>query len=148
MRRYDRQVRVKGDAATIWRELQNVLVNLGYSIRTSIENSHITAERGSKIISSVAGSSKGSWRQVDINFQSIGNEHIVTFNFTFSYWSAGIVWGDTIKEINQMVDAFERKVSSIYQPQQIPSKDRVCVKCKRNIPFDANICPYCGHDYR
>lgn len=27
-------------------------------------------------------------------------------------------------------------------------KIRMCVKCGRNIPFDANLCPYCGHDYR
>ena len=31
---------------------------------------------------------------------------------------------------------------------QSPRGDRICVECKRNIPFDANICPYCGHDYR
>ena len=24
---------------------------------------------------------------------------------------------------------------------------RMCVKCGRQIPFDANICPYCGHDF-
>lgn len=24
---------------------------------------------------------------------------------------------------------------------------RMCIKCGRNIPFDAVICPYCRHDY-
>ena len=24
---------------------------------------------------------------------------------------------------------------------------RMCVECGRNIPFDANLCPYCGHKY-
>lgn len=24
---------------------------------------------------------------------------------------------------------------------------RYCVNCGRSIPFDANVCPYCGHDY-
>ena len=27
-------------------------------------------------------------------------------------------------------------------------KDRICVKCKKKIPWDANICPYCAYDYR
>lgn len=41
-------------------------------------------------------------------------------------------------------------LASIQQPMQtaISEKDRICVECKRTIPFDANICPYCGHDYR
>lgn len=25
---------------------------------------------------------------------------------------------------------------------------RFCVSCGRAIQFDANVCPYCGHDYR
>ena len=28
------------------------------------------------------------------------------------------------------------------------SGDRNCVSCGRSITFDANVCPYCGHDYR
>ncbi len=29
------------------------------------------------------------------------------------------------------------------QPQM-----RTCVQCGRQIPWDANVCQYCGHDYR
>jgi len=29
-----------------------------------------------------------------------------------------------------------------------PSGTRNCVGCGRAIPWDANVCPYCGHDYR
>jgi len=25
---------------------------------------------------------------------------------------------------------------------------RTCVQCGRQIPWDANVCQYCGHDYR
>lgn len=28
------------------------------------------------------------------------------------------------------------------------SGSRNCVSCGRPISFDANVCPYCGHDYR
>ncbi|OGS41479.1 MAG: hypothetical protein A3K67_04085 [Euryarchaeota archaeon RBG_16_62_10] len=28
------------------------------------------------------------------------------------------------------------------------SKTRSCVGCGRAIAWDANVCPYCGHDYR
>jgi len=29
-----------------------------------------------------------------------------------------------------------------------PVQERKCVKCGRMIMWDANVCPYCGHDYR
>ena len=30
----------------------------------------------------------------------------------------------------------------------VPGTARMCVSCGRAISFDANVCPYCGHDYR
>ncbi len=27
------------------------------------------------------------------------------------------------------------------------TRRRSCVKCGRDIPFDANLCPYCGHNF-
>ena len=29
-----------------------------------------------------------------------------------------------------------------------PGATRNCVQCGRSIGLDANVCPYCGHDYR
>jgi predicted RNA-binding Zn-ribbon protein involved in translation (DUF1610 family) len=40
---------------------------------------------------------------------------------------------------------------SSYQPVSPPStveRPRQCVSCGRSIPWAANVCPYCGHDYR
>ncbi|MEW5748665.1 MAG: zinc ribbon domain-containing protein [Candidatus Thermoplasmatota archaeon] len=31
-------------------------------------------------------------------------------------------------------------------PAQAPTRN--CVSCGRSISWDANVCPYCGHDYR
>jgi len=40
---------------------------------------------------------------------------------------------------------------SSYQPISPSSpveRPRQCVSCGRSIPWTANVCPYCGHDYR
>lgn len=29
-----------------------------------------------------------------------------------------------------------------------PQRTRNCVSCGRPISWDANVCPYCGHDFR
>ena len=37
------------------------------------------------------------------------------------------------------------------QPAYYPparERNRYCVKCTKNIPYDSWMCPYCGHDYR
>jgi hypothetical protein len=34
------------------------------------------------------------------------------------------------------------------QPMSSQPGVRMCVACGRTLPWDANVCPYCGHDYR
>lgn len=34
-----------------------------------------------------------------------------------------------------------------YQQQQATGTGRMCPNCGRAIPFDANICPYCGKNF-
>ena len=38
-------------------------------------------------------------------------------------------------------------LNSLIQKKQ-HEHNRYCVKCGRSIPFDANLCPYCGHNYK
>jgi hypothetical protein len=33
-------------------------------------------------------------------------------------------------------------------PPEAPRNKRYCTNCGREIPFDANVCPYCGKDFR
>jgi len=39
-------------------------------------------------------------------------------------------------------------ISDSSQPLGAPSSTRSCVSCGRTIDWNANVCPYCGHDYR
>ena len=34
------------------------------------------------------------------------------------------------------------------QPPEATQNKRYCTNCGRDIPFDANVCPYCGKDFR
>jgi hypothetical protein len=38
--------------------------------------------------------------------------------------------------------------SSMQWPPGASPPTRMCVFCGRTIDFSANVCPYCGHDYR
>ena len=38
--------------------------------------------------------------------------------------------------------------SGVRMEGSVPGTTRTCVSCGRAISFDANVCPYCGHDYR
>jgi hypothetical protein len=41
----------------------------------------------------------------------------------------------------------ERQVT-IPPPPEGPRNKRYCTNCGREIPLDANVCPYCGKDFR
>ena len=67
------------------------------------------------------------------------------------YEISGMLW-DSAK----YPQAIKMEVEGIYSQFQLTSssgtsssdKDRKCVKCKKQIPWDANICPYCGYNYQ
>jgi hypothetical protein len=40
-----------------------------------------------------------------------------------------------------------KTVKRIYFDKQEPTNNRICPDCGRVIPFDANICPYCGKQF-
>jgi ribosomal protein L40E len=59
---------------------------------------------------------------------------------------------DREEEMNNEVEGLHKAAQElgISTPNIISQKeeqDRKCVKCIRQIPWDANICPYCGHNY-
>ena len=42
----------------------------------------------------------------------------------------------------------EGKQVAIPPPPEGPQNKRYCTNCGREIPLDANVCPYCGKDFR
>jgi len=46
------------------------------------------------------------------------------------------------KELNRIAN--ERQKLEQERPQ---SPKRFCPNCNKSIPFDANVCPYCGHKF-
>ncbi len=54
-----------------------------------------------------------------------------------------------------MIDTFISRIFNQQSQQgllqeptsEIVEEERICVECKKNIPFDAIVCPYCGKSY-
>ena len=61
------------------------------------------------------------------------------FIFTFPLQRYLGKWG-----IKKSFDIAGQMVNVLAQGSNI----RMCMKCGRKIPFDANLCPYCGYDFR
>jgi len=58
---------------------------------------------------------------------------------------AGLMVGIVLLIVG-LVTPGEKKETQIVQPPSRQS-DRYCPDCGRNIPFDANMCPYCGKKF-
>jgi hypothetical protein len=79
-----------------------------------------------------------------------GNEISLTAHF---YCAGGI--SDFTKHSKEVVNSEMEGLRGLIMssnPQQtisieVNERDRKCVKCQRQIPWDANMCPYCGHKY-
>ena len=54
-----------------------------------------------------------------------------------------------IRFIRKKIRKLDKRVNTAQQPSQkeVPRADRRCPSCDRVIPFDVNICPYCGKKF-
>lgn len=75
--------------------------------------------------------------------------------FSLSLWISALIWTfavilmligfylrDKSKELEIEIEVYEREKNEAKS-----RKVRHCVECGRIIPYDASICPYCGHIY-
>ncbi len=114
----------------------------GYTVANSVRPSLLVLKRGSFWGTGVTTIKT----TLTINLSSDGENTAIQCNYDFP---TAIVLGRDKEYLGSEVEGLKNFIlTSQPQPQQTPNKDRVCVECKRNIPFDANVCPYCGHDYR
>ncbi|TFF89126.1 MAG: hypothetical protein EU548_07980 [Promethearchaeota archaeon] len=54
-------------------------------------------------------------------------------------------WG--VNKSIQTLGAVAKEMNEEMESKLSDLQIRLCVKCGRNIPFDARLCPYCGHKY-
>ena len=71
----------------------------------------------------------------------------ITLSF-FASMATGQWTGRSKSVADSEIEALCGLIKSAHPSDAIKQQDRICVECKKNIPWDANLCPYCGHDYR
>ena len=61
----------------------------------------------------------------------------------------GIILGGPICGLFPIIGLIMIVVGITYNPLKKKNDEskRFCPKCGREIPFDANVCPYCKHDF-
>jgi hypothetical protein len=74
---------------------------------------------------------------------------VITFGFGFICSWPLIVVGFIVFLIGLLMPE-EGKTIIIHDGhlETSPPKGRYCTNCGREIPFDANVCPYCGKNFR
>jgi len=111
--------------------------NLGFFEIEQIPNVYIKFQRGSVMMAH-------SWRTkkmyLTLNFSlNIDKKVVITCVYDISAW---VYEGENdIINIDREIQGFRKYLS------QCKGNQRICPKCKREIPWDANICPYCGHNF-
>ena len=117
--------------------------SLGYTIKNNIKPTHISLEYGN------AWLDDGKWetkaRTLDIIFSKTNNDTMIRFSYDLN-WLTHTGKKD-FQGANNEIQGLEHYLNTSMTTHEKNNRDRVCVKCKKQIPWDANLCPYCGHDF-
>ena len=145
----EKDVRVPGKLDMVWGKLLSTLSMNGYTIKSQVQNVQITAEKGSRLVSSMVGGTKGGYRTAEISLGPVDNKVLVKFKFTFSALGAGTAWGGAKDEIEKMIGEFEHECSKDVPPAQtaplaVPTGGSSCPSCHKSVSADFAMCPYCG----
>jgi hypothetical protein len=73
---------------------------------------------------------------------------VITFGFGFICFWPLIVVGFIIFLIGLLMPEEGRPIVHHVSPETAPRTGRYCTNCGREIPFDANVCPYCGKNFK
>jgi hypothetical protein len=99
----EKEIRVKGKLDLIWTTLLNKLSYDGYKITNTVPQTQMIAEKGSKLVSSFVGGTKGGYRTVAIAINPTGIDTIIKFVFTFSALGVGVAYQGAKDEIDKMI---------------------------------------------
>ena len=115
--------------------------NLGFSEIEMVPNKYIKLSRGNVWLAD-------SWinKKMDLElFFSLTQDKKVAISckYNFSTWvyEGSKDHSAADMEINGFIQFLEK------QSIETSERKRICPKCKREIPWDAKLCPYCGYDF-
>ncbi len=142
MSRYVKSLVIRADAITIYQACADHFVNLGYSIKKASKYSYLEFKREGTIFT----------------IHEIKAPHTLTiilaphrdgtyaiFRFECSLGNVAFT-GKSKEEADGYISSL---LTKIYQKQPSVSQHpkRICPNCKREMPWNAKICPYCGYDF-
>lgn len=138
---YEEGISVRGEIKTIWQNLLNALTAYRYQLDQQVPYSHISAKRGSKVVSFMLEGTKGGYRELHIQISPTGKEpkeFAVQFRFSFPNWAMTLP--GTKKECSALIEEFARMTGG----ETGALESRICGECKASNPADASFCQECG----
>jgi len=146
----EKESRIKGNPEVVWNKLLSTLSMNEYTIKSQIPHTQIVAEKGSRLVSSMIGGTKGGFRTAEIAMNANGQDNLIKFKFTFSALGAGTAWQGAKDEIDKMIGAFEHECSRDAPVPTPPTpahgqSDSTCPKCHKPVNASFAICPFCGN---
>lgn len=139
MSEYEKSIIIKADVKTIYQACIEHFTALGYKIKRASQYGYIEFKwrRRYWAIHQIY-----TWHNLNIAIQKEG------VSIIFRFISPALT--PYSKRSKKVADEYIASlVTKIYQKQALEKKHpkRICPKCKREMPWDAKICPYCGYKF-
>lgn len=120
--------------------------SLGFKIVTEAKPTLMRLERGSTWMFDTA-----CWKTKKCNVDlSLTKQSSNSTLIRCEYEIPTLLW-EGKKDINNIeveIQGLRNLLESSYSKATPSERERICVECKKDIPWDANLCPYCGKKYK
>lgn len=144
---YKEVVNINAPIETIFESSKKYFTSIGYTEKNEIAPSRIEFLKKGTV-----------WTTDDIDFthkltvflNPEGDSVRSTFHFIVeSGLSAGGFSSKSKRVANSEIGALLGLIySSNPHKTNKNEKDRICIECKKNMPWDAKFCPHCGYEYK
>ena len=144
MAKHGDSILVSEDLDTAYDLILHYFGSIGYVLTNSVKPTHATFEYGNK------WQDEGKWdtkyRILDIDLTRTGPQTMIRFSYDIN-WMTYEGKKDT-NAANIEVQNLLNYIDNYNSSNGIGEQDRICVNCKKKIPWDANLCPYCKYIYK
>lgn len=151
MTKVTRSIEIKGDIEEIYNRTLSYFTSIGFTTLKEQKPTFIRFKRGS------LWAEGGGWRakrcKASIKLRELHQELVLIeiiykiglVQPTSEKINAGKKVTEEVEKLKQYLLPTTTNIEK--KSEQPDDKERICVECEKNIPWDAKFCPYCGHKY-
>ena len=116
--------------------------SLGFNVTGQSKPTKMNLERGSKWYGDCW---RNKYCQIQLNLSS--KDESTFIKCEYNLWWGMYEGKKDVENADMEIEGLKNYLENLHLERSEKQSDRICVDCKKDIPWDATLCPYCGKKY-